>query len=58
MRKAKPKVTYLVLLDIGAIEDHMARDAGRREAKTGIDAPGMTRAPSFAVPDGQGGIAR
>ena len=60
MRNAGQKVTYLVLLDLGAIEDHMARAVTAPERQPRIEAPGLAHAPApaFAVSDGQGGIGR
>lgn len=57
MRK-RDRVTYLVLLAVGAIEDHMARTRPGR-AVGGPERAVTERAPAPAIQPGrQGGISR
>jgi hypothetical protein len=43
MAKARNKVTYLLRLDVGPIEDHLGRPRGQDRLETGIGPPSRQR---------------
>lgn len=55
MRK-RTKVTYLVLLDVGAIEDHLTRPRGGSRERREPAAPVHTR--TITMDRRKGGLAR